>query len=141
MTLKDYAAHLGGLLTAEIPPEADRIEISGVENNSARVVPGSLFCAIAGSKTDGHRFLPDAVRRGAAALVVHESYSGILPEHPAVLRVRDSYFAWGCLCELARGIPAAKMQLHTVTGTNGNPRSCLRIKSLQTCSAMKRSSL
>ncbi len=44
--------------------------ITSVAVDSRRVQPGALFVPLAGSRTDGHRFLADALRRGASALLV-----------------------------------------------------------------------
>ncbi len=45
------------------------VEIRGVETDSRRVRPGDLFIALRGFTEDGHRYVPEAVRRGAAAVV------------------------------------------------------------------------
>ncbi|OQA84100.1 MAG: UDP-N-acetylmuramoyl-L-alanyl-D-glutamate--2,6-diaminopimelate ligase [Lentisphaerae bacterium ADurb.Bin242] len=96
----------------------ETLPVSAVTNNSAEVVPGSIFCAIRGAKTDGHRFLPDACRKGACAVVVSEKDAEI-PEGVAVIRVSDSYRAWGLLCETFFMEPAKNMDVFAVTGTNG----------------------
>ena len=44
-------------------------EISGICHDSREAVPGSLFVAIAGFESDGHRFIPAAVKNGAAAIL------------------------------------------------------------------------
>lgn len=98
------------------------VEIRGVAENSKSVEPGFLFCAISGFRTDGHRFLEDAAKRGAAALVVSSSYSGPIPDLPAI-RVRDCYFAWALICETWFGFPASAFRVHGATGTNGKTSS------------------
>ena len=93
--------------------------ISSVANNSSKVTPGTLFLAIRGAKADGHRFIPDAVQKGASALVVAADYDGPLPSDMPVLRVTDSYFAWSVVCETFFRRPSDAFRVHTVTGTNG----------------------
>lgn len=100
------------------PGEGDPV-ISGVCNDSRFVQPGSLFCAIRGLRTDGHAYLQDAAQRGAAALCISSEWTGPVPPGLSVLRVSDSYFVWGILCEEAAGRPADSLRVHTVTGTNG----------------------
>ena len=46
------------------------ISVSAIQYDSRKVGPGDLFVAIAGTATDGHRFLEDAIGRGATAVVV-----------------------------------------------------------------------
>ena len=50
------------------PPQTDP-EVTAVCYDSRRVVPGALFVAIEGFSVDGHRFIPDALTRGAVAVV------------------------------------------------------------------------
>jgi UDP-N-acetylmuramoyl-tripeptide--D-alanyl-D-alanine ligase len=50
-----------------------RLPIRGAAVDSRRVTAGACFFALAGERTDGHRFLGDAVARGAAALVVRQA--------------------------------------------------------------------
>jgi UDP-N-acetylmuramoyl-tripeptide--D-alanyl-D-alanine ligase len=52
--------------------EGDDVEVASVSTDSRAGVPGSLFVALAGERTDGHRFVADAFRSGAAAALVHE---------------------------------------------------------------------
>ena len=53
---------------------------TGLGVDSREVRPGSLYLAVRGSQTDGHRFVADAVRRGAAAVVVETSANAGVPE-------------------------------------------------------------
>ena len=118
LPLSAFAEALKPLLAAPFDPAATPL-ISAVANNSSKVVPGTLFLAIRGAKTDGHRFLPDAVQKGASALIVAADYNGPLPSGLPVLRVTDSYFAWSIVCETFFRRPADAFRVHTVTGTNG----------------------
>ena len=118
LQLKTFAAALAPL-SAESSASVPDVLISSVANNSSLVTPGALFVAVRGAKADGHRFIPDAVRRGAAALVVSTDYNGPLPPDLPVLRVSDSYFAWSIVCETFFRRPADAFRVHTVTGTNG----------------------
>ena len=45
------------------------VEITQVTADSRQVQPGALFVAVQGGAADGHRFIADAIRRGAAAVV------------------------------------------------------------------------
>jgi UDP-N-acetylmuramoyl-tripeptide--D-alanyl-D-alanine ligase (EC 6.3.2.10) len=61
--------------------------IGPVVTDSRAVVPGSLFVALTGERTDGHRFLPDVVAGGAAAALVSPSKLAVLaPDLNAVAR-------------------------------------------------------
>lgn len=118
LPLSTFAEALKPLLAAPFDPVRNPL-VSSVANNSSKVVPGTLFLAIRGAKADGHRFLPDAVQRGASALTVAADYDGPLPPDIPVLRVTDSYFAWSVVCETFFRRPSDAFRVHTVTGTNG----------------------
>jgi UDP-N-acetylmuramoyl-tripeptide--D-alanyl-D-alanine ligase len=51
--------------------EGDDVEVDSVSTDSRNVPPGSLFVALVGERTDGHRFVDDAFRNGATAALVH----------------------------------------------------------------------
>ncbi|HEX6348076.1 MAG TPA: Mur ligase family protein, partial [Candidatus Dormibacteraeota bacterium] len=89
-------------------------EVSSFHTDSRQVVPGGLFFALKGAETDGHRFLADAVSRGAAAVVVDRDVEA---GSAAVLRVPDT---WAALYALARHVLARVSPLVLgVTGSNG----------------------
>ena len=68
LTAAELTAATGGRLV-----HASRREIRGGAVDSRLVEPGSLFVALPGDRTDGHRFLSDAVAAGASALLVADS--------------------------------------------------------------------
>jgi UDP-N-acetylmuramoyl-L-alanyl-D-glutamate--2,6-diaminopimelate ligase len=91
-------------------------EISGIAYHSAAVQPGDLFAAIRGFVHDGHRYAADAVRRGAAAVLVDHP----LPEIAATqIVVSDTRQALAALASAFYGDPSSHLWLCGVTGTNG----------------------
>ena len=116
LTLDHFRNALAPILT---DPGVGSLPVTNVSNDSRNIRPGCLFCAVRGSRSDGHVFLEQAAQRGAAAFCVAADWTGPVPAGKPVLRVSDSYFAWGILCEEAAGRPADAFRVHTVTGTNG----------------------
>jgi len=53
---------------ATIEPQADAVVMSGIAVDSRVVRPGDVFFALAGSKTDGARFIDAAIASGAVAV-------------------------------------------------------------------------
>ncbi|MBO6521293.1 MAG: UDP-N-acetylmuramoyl-L-alanyl-D-glutamate--2,6-diaminopimelate ligase [Rhodospirillales bacterium] len=94
-----------------------RIEITGVTCDSRRVEPGFVFAALPGSKTDGSKFVADAVARGASAIIAPSDGIEIGDIDIPVVRERDPRHRYAVLCAGFYGVQPA----HTaaVTGTNG----------------------
>lgn len=103
----------GGRLNRE-----GRKEIFGeVVTDSVKVKKGSVFVALKGERLDGHRFVSDAVRRGASCVVVHREPSRPVPRGPTIIQVRDTLRALGDLAHYRRE-SYAPMVL-AITGSNG----------------------
>lgn len=90
-------------------------EPSGIGMDSRTVTPGSIYIAVRGSQTDGHRFVAEAVKRGAKAVVVESPQQAGVPEivvgdgRKAALVLGGAWYGW----------PARSLTLIGVTGTNG----------------------
>ncbi len=100
-------------LLVEAAPRAP--DPSGIGVDSRSIHPGMLYLALRGSQADGHRFVGDAIRRGACGVVVESpQQSGV-----AEVVVRDSHRAALVLGAAWYGYPARSLTLVGVTGTNG----------------------
>jgi UDP-N-acetylmuramoyl-L-alanyl-D-glutamate--2,6-diaminopimelate ligase len=88
---------------------------SALTADSRAVSPGAAYVAVRGSQADGHQFVPDAVRRGAAAVIVETPAASGVPE----IVVRDGRRAALVLGAAWYGYPARRLSLIGVTGTNG----------------------
>lgn len=97
---------------------AEEAQIAALCYDSRSVEPGSCFFAVRGTATDGHRFIPMAVERGAVAVVCQT-----LPEelHPAVayVVVEDSERTMAEMASAFYDHPSRELKLVGITGTNG----------------------
>lgn len=91
-------------------------EITDICYHSGNVKQGSLFVCIKGQNRNGHDFIEDAVKRGAAALVVEEN---IGEQKPTVVRVKDARAALAQLSAAFFDYPAKKLKMIGITGTKG----------------------
>ena len=88
---------------------------AGLGVDSRTITTGMLYVAVRGSQSDGHRFVADAVARGATAVVVESAQQSGVPE----IVVRDSRRAALVLGAAWYGHPGRCLTLVGVTGTNG----------------------
>ena len=91
-------------------------EITGISSDSRQVKPGDLFVALSGGTTDGHRFIPQALQRGAQAVVGTQPLENLPVPY---LRVADSRLALAHLSAAFYDFPARKLLMIGVTGTDG----------------------
>ena len=86
--------------------------------DSRKVEPGSAFVAVRGYQTDGHRFVHQAVKQGARAIIVEE-FPDDLSAEVTYIRVADTAYVLGVMASNYYGNPSQKLKLVGVTGTNG----------------------
>ena len=102
------------------------VEISSVSYDSRQTKPGGLFVAMAGYETDGHRFIPMAMEKGAACVLCQEKPEAGIP----YVRTTDSRAALAQVGRNWYGDPAAGMTLAGVTGTNGKTTTTYLLKDI-----------
>ncbi len=92
------------------------IPIANITADSREAREGSLFVAMTGGNTDGHRYIADAVQRGAVAILGEKP--NLRPGVP-YLRVENSRRALAYLSAAFYGFPARHLRMIGVTGTDG----------------------
>jgi len=113
--------YLVEILPSVLNQVAGDVEIHGIVADSRHVQPGDLFVAISGVNVDGHRFIAEALEKGAGAVVGERSPQELqLPWGTfAYVRVPDAREAWAWMCAAWHDFPARKMTVVGVTGTDG----------------------
>ncbi|MBI4795809.1 MAG: UDP-N-acetylmuramoyl-L-alanyl-D-glutamate--2,6-diaminopimelate ligase [Deltaproteobacteria bacterium] len=112
-TLKNLLAGLEGCHVSG----DDRLTVPGVAYHSQDVVPGGVFVALKGVRTDGHRFLDAALNRGARVIVTEQDLTP--PPGVTVVRVPDARLALAHLSAAFYRHPSRELKLVGITGTNG----------------------
>jgi UDP-N-acetylmuramoyl-L-alanyl-D-glutamate--2,6-diaminopimelate ligase len=92
-------------------------DITDLCHDSRQVRPGALFFALRGEQADGHQFIPQALERGAAAIVMERETP--LPAGVAGILVDNGRRAMAQAAAAFFGDPTADMLVVGVTGTNG----------------------
>lgn len=115
-------------------PESEILSVSGdttisapVEESAADVQPGGVFVARPGRSVDGHDFIPQAIERGAAAIVGEREITGLSVPYA---RVRNAQEATGYLAAAYHDYPSRKLIVIGVTGTDGKTTTSTLIHSI-----------
>ena len=119
MTLGDLLAGLvtPALLSAPPITTTPSAPVTTVTYDSRRVTPGTVFVALRGLKADGAQFAPQAVARGAVAVVAETETRSPSPV-PWVV-VPDARLALALLADRLHGHPSGELKVVGITGTNG----------------------
>jgi UDP-N-acetylmuramoyl-L-alanyl-D-glutamate--2,6-diaminopimelate ligase len=120
---------LAELPDAEVTGAAEGT-ITGVAYSSAEVAPGGMFFAFPGHRHDGHAFIPDALARGARAIVGEHPTPADLPAGTVYARVADARLALGLASAAFYGHPSRAMEIIGVTGTDGKTTTSTLIEYL-----------
>src|SRR5256886_2791137 len=100
-------------------------EVESIAYDSRRVQDNALFVAIRGEKSDGHQFVDQAIEQGSD---VCSSDLEISSPRATCLVVDDSRSALADLSAAFYGMPARKLKMAAVTGTNGKTTTTFLIK-------------
>jgi len=103
------------------------VEIAGVTPDSRLVRPGFIFVAIPGTAQDGTSFAPQAIERGAAAIVTEKALD---TGAAAMILVDDARAALSLIAANVHGRPADKLSLVGVTGTSGKTTTTRMIEAI-----------
>ncbi len=112
-TLGELAALVKG---ARLIGDKDTV-IRDIAHDSRKVGPGTLFVCMVGVHVDGHKFIPQAVEKGAVAILTEKEITA--PAGAAVLRVENLKEALETMVPYFHDYPARRMRLIGITGTNG----------------------
>ena len=110
------------------------VVVTGVEYDSRRVQPGSLFVAMLGEITDGNRYIEQAVARGAVAVVTDSAAAyDAAANGPLEVALAEAPHGRRALATIAANVfdhPERKIRLSGVTGTNGKTTTAYLLEQL-----------
>jgi len=114
-------------------------EIKSIHYRAQEVQPDGMFVAIKGQKADGHKYIEQALKKGAAAIVVQknpgpsfvsEDLAGAEDKNPIMIRVPDTRMALADLAACFYHNPSENLYLIGITGTNGKTTVAYLIESI-----------
>lgn len=123
---------------AQVLSEVPALEVSGAVGGAVTAVvyhagstaPGALFVAIRGRWHDGHAFIPQALERGARAVIGEDPAPDDWPADRLYIRVGDSRRALGLAAAAFYDHPTHHMQVIGVTGTDGKTTTTNLVEAL-----------
>ncbi|MHB8336198.1 MAG: UDP-N-acetylmuramoyl-L-alanyl-D-glutamate--2,6-diaminopimelate ligase [Ignavibacteriaceae bacterium] len=125
---------LDSIKVIQVTGEVQRKDVSGIYYDSRRVVKNSIFAAIKGYNTDGHKFILDAINKGAIAIILEDDRSVpddiFTHEKIAKILVSNSRIALAEVSNAFYKEPSKKISLIGITGTNGKTTTSYFIKSV-----------
>ena len=121
---------------AEFLSQSGNPDVTGVEYDSRKIKPGCLFVAMRGESSDGNRFIDQAIRAGASAIVTdsptekpREGVAWALVPHGrrALARISENFYKR----------PAERLAVTGITGTNGKSTTAFLIESILSAAGRK----
>ena len=125
---------LNNINAIQVTGEFRRKDVESIVYDSRKVEKDSIFVAIKGYKTDGHKFILDAINNGAIAIVLEddEKVPDALFDSNEVLKilVADSRITLAELSKTFWDSPSDKLNLVGITGTNGKTTTAYFLKKI-----------
>ncbi|MBU1727202.1 MAG: UDP-N-acetylmuramoyl-L-alanyl-D-glutamate--2,6-diaminopimelate ligase [Candidatus Omnitrophica bacterium] len=109
-------------------PGSNSFEVKGISCNSKTVKNGFVFVAIQGNRDDGSKYIEEAIRNGARAVITKSQKRQ--QEDVCFIKVRDTRKALARLASEFYGNPSKKIKVVGVTGTNGKTTITYLIEAL-----------
>lgn len=111
--------------------------IRSIAVDSRKVAPGTLFFALPGLKTSGEAFVPDAVARGAAAVLAPSPRPPAVADQVAWVQVTAPRLAAGRLAREWHGRPDEILTLVGITGTNGKSTVAAMVEAIAAAAGLR----
>ncbi len=123
--LSDLIANLPDVITVH----GDHLQpiTAPIEEDNRLIQPGGIFVARRGLSVDGHDFIPDAIKRGAAAIVGEHDLTDLPVPY---VQVSNAQEATGWLAAAYYDYPSRKLVIIGVTGTDGKTTTSTLIHSI-----------
>lgn len=106
-------------------------EVRDIIYDSRKIAKDTMFVCMVGAVTDGHKYIPDAIEKGASVIVLEkEEEAAQIPEHITVLKVASARRALALMSAALFDYPDRKLTTIGLTGTKGKTTTTYMIKNV-----------
>ncbi|MFH1354751.1 MAG: UDP-N-acetylmuramoyl-L-alanyl-D-glutamate--2,6-diaminopimelate ligase [Candidatus Omnitrophota bacterium] len=106
-------------------------EVKGISSDSRQVLDDFIFVAVKGNREDGGKFINQAIKQGAKAVIVQSVACGLQSGTKIpLIKVKDTRQALAKLASAFYSNPSSQLKVVGVTGTNGKTTVCYLIESI-----------
>ena len=103
------------------------VEISDIKDDSRKIEPDDMYIAKIGSVADGHKYIPDVIKKGAKVLVIEKNID-MPKEDVTVIKVKSSREAMAEISAAYFNYPAKELTVVGITGTAGKTSTSTILK-------------
>lgn len=103
-------------------------EIEKLIYDSRKAAERDVFVCIKGAASDGHKYIPQVVEKGVAAIIVTDDVK--VSENVTVIKVADTRYALACMSAAYFDYPAEKIKTVGITGTKGKTTTTYMVRSV-----------
>ncbi len=104
-------------------------EVRDIIYDSRKIAKETMFVCMVGAVTDGHKYIPDAIEKGASVIVLEkEEEAAQIPENITVLKVESARYALALMSAALFDYPDRKLVTIGLTGTKGKTTTTYMIK-------------
>ena len=125
MKLKDILKGIKYDITGD-----EELEINQICENTSQNCENSLFVAIRGFTTDGHKYINDAINKGAKVVAVEKDYEGEIDNKATVVRIENTRKALATMSANFYNNPSKELKVIGITGTKGKTTTSYMIKTI-----------
>ena len=115
-------------LEYEVVQGSVETEVTTLANDSRKVESGSVFVCISGAVFDGHQYVSDVAKKGAAAIIAERDIEA--PKGVTVIKAENTRYALALMSAAYFGYPAEKLKVIGITGTTGKTTTTYLIRSI-----------
>ncbi|MCR5202764.1 MAG: UDP-N-acetylmuramoyl-L-alanyl-D-glutamate--2,6-diaminopimelate ligase [Lachnospiraceae bacterium] len=108
----------------------ENVEIKTLVYDSRKAEEGSVFVALKGAVSDGHKYLLDVIEKGASAVIVEDVTDELKEKDVTIIQVKDTREALALSSAAYFGYPAKELSTIGITGTKGKTTTTYMVKQI-----------